>query len=259
MVVGEADVQHIAPLPAGVGSTLRGPTRAPNKQVSGRPERSADQPQPLDIDADLHNDIGQMVAILRTDMSLTDEKVVLLGVEKWAARPADFDKFLDLLKKRTFRFGEETESVYDALWNRLRMEQLARFKQLVARSTREKTSGPLIGPSEGVASYIGRREAMGLWGMLKGITTTILGGTADALIWATWQQSGARLNDDLKKFGVKPEDLLAEPAYLTPWLEKRFDEARDILVQELGVDADEPFKSLTSPSSPPKSERWVEK
>jgi hypothetical protein len=87
-------------------------------------------------------------------------------------------------------------------------------------------------------SYIGKREAVGLWGMLKGMGTTIVGGTIDTVLWATWKQTGEPLGKVLDRLGIRADALKTAPK-ITPFLEKSFDDTAAILGRELNVDIHE--------------------
>lgn len=108
----------------------------------------------------------------------------------------------------------------------------AAFKFYKSMSQRWKSYTPAK-EMEGVVSYIAKREAYAGWMILKGMGTALTG-LADVGLWAFWKTSGWPLRKVLQKFGIKDDKL-----YLTPYIDKKFDESADIIARELGIDANE--------------------
>lgn len=153
-----------------------------------------------DIEAMMKEDVEEVVGALRQQwVDAEDEARALRRVQKWAMRDDDhrartgyagsdyLDRFLFLLKMRTYSqrtaraaWIEQWTSAYDALWYELEDERLETFKSLVARSKKQGTAaGERL---ESAWSFVGKREAMGGWGVLKGMGTT-LAGLADLALW----------------------------------------------------------------------------
>jgi hypothetical protein len=110
--------------------------------------------------------------------------------------------------------------------------EAAAYKLYKSFSQRWKTYQP-DKEMEGVLTYIGKRELYAGWMIIKGMGTALTG-LADVGVWAFWKTSGWPLRKVLEKFGIKSEKL-----YLTPYIDKKFDETADILAKELGIDANE--------------------
>ncbi len=212
-----------------------------------------------DVEAAMRADVDRIVAILQQQViPAADERLVLDYVKNWADWDDQFrpiyhyqgtpylDRFLLMLKTRDYKrrtarlmWVEQHALVYDDLWHEIEGDRLEQFKQIVARSRTQGTTGPTTEREESAWSFIGKREALGFWGVLKGMGTTIVGGTVDTVIWATWKSTGWPLNQVLQHLGVKKEDLRADPAYIKPFLEKKFDETAKFFSSQLGVDLNE--------------------
>lgn len=213
---------------------------APAAAAPGEGRASASPITPA-VEAQMRADVEQIVALLRQQwMNNTDERVAVSYLRKWDRQgPAFLDRFVLLLQMRSFArrrarnaWIEQHALVYDDLWRDLEGDRLEEFKALVAKS-KHHTAGPALEQEESAWSYVGKREAIGFWGVLKGLGTTLTG-AVDTAVWAYWRTSGLPLYVVLKKFGVKEESL-----YLTPFVSKSFDETADILSKELGVDKNE--------------------
>lgn len=140
-------------------------------------------------------DVETIVSILKGGKPNKDEQTELLGpLRKWerqdqASSPAQrggrstplLDHFLILLKgrdfsRRTWRSLGITQKsiVYDTLWYDLDADSLEEFKRMVKQSETERTEGAQSQESENGAALIAKQEAMGLWGMLKGMGTGLV-------------------------------------------------------------------------------------
>jgi hypothetical protein len=140
-------------------------------------------------------DIETIVAIMKTQYVTEAEERQINGiVAKYSALDRDLrpplgetlspnlDHFLILMKSRSFArssiksLGQDQYAIlYDAIWYRFGDEALDEFRNLVARSQTQKTSGPSDKDVENGAALIAQQEAMGMWGMLKGMGTGLVG------------------------------------------------------------------------------------
>jgi hypothetical protein len=162
----------------------------------------------------------------------------------------NLDKFLLLLKTRVFsrrtaRSGwvETWVNAYDTCWHELEGGNRSAFASLVAQSQKQATAGPDSAPSENLWGTLGAHEAMGVWGMLKGMGL-VLAGVADGAIWVAWKTQGLPLVMVLEHFGVK--DAAKSPA-LTPYLTKSYDEVAQMMSEQFGKDPNDPSKPLVDP------------
>jgi hypothetical protein len=131
-----------------------------------------------------------------------DEARALRRVQKWAARDESFrartgyegtdhlDKFLFLLKTRTVSVSgvrtawvEQMTNVFDLYFEELDGARLSEFKRLVASSRTQAAEGRTSERSESAWSFVGKREALGVMGMVKGLSTSAAG-LADLGAWA---------------------------------------------------------------------------
>lgn len=237
----------------------RAPGEAPpesGKTRNGPPAdalRRGDKLPPRDLAA-MREDVNTIVGYLQQQiLPESDERSILTIIRGWANRddtPGEGSRYLDafLLQlktrgytRRTARSGwvEQHSLVFDDLWSELEDDRLEEFKSLLARSQHQKADGPSEQQAESIYSFIGKREAIGLWGTLKGMGTTIVGGTVDTVIWATWKQTGEPLGKVLDQLGIKAEFLKKAPQ-ITPFLEKNFDDTAKILGDTMAVDIHEP-------------------
>src|SRR6185503_13424715 len=60
-------------------------------------------------------------------------------------------------------------NAYDELWRELEGANLEAFRGLVSRSREQKTAGPESGPAENAWATIGKKETMGMLGLVKGL------------------------------------------------------------------------------------------
>jgi hypothetical protein len=139
-----------------------------------------------------------------------------------------------VFSRRTARSGwiEQWMNAYDTCWHELEGDNRTEFSALVARSGKHGTAGPETEQEESLYSVLGKQEAMGVWGTLKGLGLT-LSGVADVAIWAAWKQTGQPLGLILEQYGVK--DASKAPA-LTPYLSKNYDEVAKLMGDAMGVD-----------------------
>jgi hypothetical protein len=145
-------------------------------------------------------DVEAIVRILKKGTPTTGDQTYLLeavrtwqrrdhelsGQERGARRTPILDHFLILLKSRafsrvTFRIPgtdvftvEQHAIVYDTLWYELRGYWLEEFKRVVKQSETQRTEGAESKDIENGAALIAKQEAMGLWGMLKGMGTGLV-------------------------------------------------------------------------------------
>ena len=140
-------------------------------------------------------DVEYIVRILKGGKPDKDEQTnVLNALRKWehkdqalsaaergGRRTPMLDHFLILLKMRPFaRSGirslwqDQSAIVYDTLWYDLRDESLEEFKRMVKQSETQRTEGAESKETENGAALIAKQEAMGLWGMLKGMGTGLV-------------------------------------------------------------------------------------
>jgi hypothetical protein len=211
-----------------------------------------------DAAAQMRQDVETIVGFLRDGMNNTQQRLVVSIARKWADRdtggaadPAGSSarqrfphlaKFMVLLQMRSYSRGSWWRDAYgiayDDLFSELKDDRLTEFTALAEKCDAAATSGPRMAEQDNLFSYIGKREAVGLWGMLKGMGTTIVGGTVDTVLWATWKQTGEPLGRVLDRLGIRAEALKTAPK-ITPFLEKSFDDTAAILGRELNVDIHE--------------------
>jgi hypothetical protein len=141
-------------------------------------------------------------ALTGTVVSDEDEAKALRRVEKWAARDEShrartgydgtdyLDKFLLLLKTRVvsvsgFRTAgvEQMMNVFDLYHDELEGARLSEFKRLVALSRTQATSGRTSERPESALSFVAKREALGVMGAVKGLSTSAAG-LVDLGAWA---------------------------------------------------------------------------
>jgi hypothetical protein len=152
---------------------------------------------PLDprLRAQMLEDVERIATIMKFWIVESGDQITVTGlIEKYAtldqnvhagpneAATPNLDHFLILLKSRAFSrssvkslFQDQWAILYDALWYRLRGYYLDKFQGLVNRSQTQKTSGPGDKDVESGVALIAKQEAMGMWGMLKGMGTGLVG------------------------------------------------------------------------------------
>jgi hypothetical protein len=119
-------------------------------------------------------------------------------------------KIASVLHSRIWPLESETVNAFDDLWYRLEGSSLEAYRTIVASSQAERTAGPESKDVESFAQTMGKQEAMGMWGMLKGMGQG-LAGLSDA---------GAKaLTKAMRGAGVDVSD----PASVSDWLGKQYD------------------------------------
>jgi len=202
----------------------------------------------------MRRDIDVIVELLSEQILTSSEEARIVATAKRyadldaGAQPSGtphLDKFLLMLKTRTFprstaRSGwvEQWVNAFDTCWHELEGKNLTDFAAIVGGSAKQGASGPESVPSENLWSTLGKHEAMGVWGILKGLGLTI-SGVADVAIWAAWKQTGAPLGAILEHYGVK--DAAKTPA-ISGYLSKSYDDVAKLLGDTMGVD---PAKDAT--------------
>lgn len=194
--------------------------RSPNKPVI-TPE----------IEAEMNNDINFIVKKLANfDTDFADRQQIIARIEKYVQadqeyarssgyRGSDFlDKFLFKTKLRVFSrksfrsmWQEEHQLLYDALWHDLYGIWLDKFKEIVALSKKQATSGPLSEAPENPWRTLSKQEAIGVWGTLKGMGTAAAAGLVDA--------PAKGIVKSMKLAGLD----VADPIAAADWLEKQYD------------------------------------
>jgi hypothetical protein len=202
----------------------------------------------------IQEDVEEIVSLLREQVLDSDEEARIVAIVRRysdvdarhnaAGRDGtvNLDAFLLALKQRVFtrrtaRSGwvETWVNAYDTIWHELEGGNLEEFKAIVAKSAKQATKGALSGPSENLWATLGKKEALGVWGMLKGMGLT-LAGVADGAIWLAWKQSGEPLGRVLERYGVKDA---AKAPQLTPYLTKNYDEVAKLMATQMGIDPDD--------------------
>lgn len=221
-------------LQAGAGNAAVAATLA--RQAPASPGATAPVPA---VDAQMDADVEAIAAKLKEQvLDAEDEQEVVGLIAKWAdsdavaaghghAPAGALDRFLTKLKLRpvtraTMRsaFVDTTVNAFDSLFHELEDDRLARFEALLARSSGYKGAKPVSGPSENVWATIGRQELIGMFGMMKGLSTG-LAGVGDAAVWGTVTSA----NTLLSPFGGKIED----PAKLADLVGKQLDTSGDAI------------------------------
>ena len=164
---------------------------APEQQPAEAGKPAARLP-PLtpEIRAHIDADIDFIVRILKKGVPDTGEQTLILErIRNWAGRDGAvgrggapmLDHFLVRLKSRSFSrsslrslWQDQYAIAYDALWYELRGYWLEEFKRIVKRSETQQTAGPEAQNVENGVALIAKQEAMGLWGMLKGMGTGLV-------------------------------------------------------------------------------------
>jgi hypothetical protein len=175
---------------------MNAPGSAPPATLAGGGKPTVKLP-PLSpqLRAQMVEDVNSIAKIMKFWIVDSGDQITVTGIiEKYAtldekahggpneAKTPNLDHFLILLKSRAFSrssvkslFQDQWAILYDALWYRLRGYYLDKFERLVSRSETQKTSGPADKDVENGAALIAKQEAMGMWGMLKGMGTGLVG------------------------------------------------------------------------------------
>lgn len=243
---GRASNKHPARSAAPAEAILRLQAGAGNRAVASlaRSTPAATQQSPVDAlwERWATEDVEKIVALLseqRLDAG-EEQRIVDMVAEAAGRGSRHFDSFLLKLKTRVFsrstaRSGWVAQwfNAYDLLWHELEDERLERFARLVKASAKHGTKGPESAHSENLWSTLGKQEAMGLWGILKGMGTT-LSGVADTAVWLYWKQSGQPLAAALAHFKIKIDPNKAPE--ITPWLSAQYDDVAKLMGREFGID-----------------------
>ncbi len=183
-----------------------------------------------EIEEMMRADVERIVARLRQQVLTASGEQEIVGiVEKWAeldtrygdrtgyTGTAYLDRFLLLLKTRAYTrrtarsaWVQRYALVFDDLWYELEDERLQQFKALVSRSQRQGAQGPGSAQSENFWRTLGKQEAMGLFGILKGMGTG-LAAMSDEGAWAVTRA--------MRLAGLD----VADPASAAEWLAKQYD------------------------------------
>lgn len=216
----------LAPLSANAPALQRQPakTASPPAQQTGprRPEISERDRR------EIAADVERIVAELRSSF-FTDQWKIVGIILRWSERDrlyqeqtgypgTDYvDAFLLETKRRAYSrstagaaWQERVGIVYDDVWHELAGERLRVWKDRVSKS-RQGSDGPREGPPENFWKTLSKQEAIGLWGMLKGMGTTAAAGLVDAPARA--------IVKGLREKGVPVDD----PASAAAWLAKQYD------------------------------------
>jgi hypothetical protein len=212
----------LAPLPSGAPAVQR--------QVAGETKQEAPQkPKVTNEDRDqMKADVEAIVAELRSSFFTDEWKIVRLAL-KWDERDrlhrestgyqgSDYlDRFLLDLKLRAYSrrtagaaWVEQWGIVYDDVWHELGGQRLRTWKEVVARSRKQATDGPSGDTHENFWAKLSKQEAIGVWGILKGMGTAAAG-TVDAGAWAVTRA--------LQDIGIPA----AEPESAAAWLAQQYD------------------------------------
>ncbi len=123
-------------------------------------------------------DQTRIIELIRKYERLDDES----SSARLSRMTPNLDHFLILLKSRAYShsgikslFQDQYSILYDALWYRLRGYWLEEFKRVVRRSQTQPTAGPGDKDVENGLALMAKQEAMGMWGMLKGMGTGLVG------------------------------------------------------------------------------------
>ncbi len=196
----------------------------------------------------MREDIWKIRRILQNNIvSAADEREMLAIVRKWADADADpnsavtaglkdtsgqpsktpvFDLFLSLCRQTVYEYrslgtawtGQDT-TVYDGLWEEMEGSRVQELTNLVLRSSREGHVGRITPKMESVWSYVGKREALGVWGIVSALGQGLTG-LFDTGMWLGYRMAGGK--------GDAPA--------ITPWLAKRQDQVADAMAGGMGID-----------------------
>jgi hypothetical protein len=214
-----------APLPAGAPALQRQPANAaspPAQQQGPRPPEITERDK-----EEIKADVERIVEELRA--TFTDEWKIVKILLYWDDRDrvhqeqtgyagtAYLDAFLLQTKLRAYShratgapWAEQWGIVYDDVWHELGAERRRIWKDRVAKS-RQGSDGPREGPAENFWKTLSRQEAIGMWGMLKGMGTAAATGFVDS--------PASAIVKALQQAGI-PVDT---PASAAEWLGKQYD------------------------------------
>jgi hypothetical protein len=161
-------------------------TPPPAETTPGAGEASG-VPSPEDVAA-MREDVDFIVAKLGEELlTASEEAQIVARLNRWdrldeqhiagSAQGTPYvDKILLLLKTRSFpratlssMWQDQYVNAFDELWRELEDDRLISFSAIVARSQGQKAAGPASGPAENAWATIGKKEAMGMLGLVKGL------------------------------------------------------------------------------------------
>jgi hypothetical protein len=169
--------------------------------VGRRLWRAASAPEKAAVSAEaeeqMRADVDFIVAKLQEELlTASEEQLIVARIERWdeadhralvdqgAHGTPHLDRLLFLLKTRVFTRStassfwiEQSANAFDELWRELEDDRLSAFRRLVGRSEKHATSGPASGPTENFWSTMGKQEAMGALGIVKGL---VMGATGSS-------------------------------------------------------------------------------
>jgi hypothetical protein len=211
--------------PSALGGLAAGMGNAAFAQVVAREARGAEALPPGAEEA-IAADVDFIVAKLQEELlTAAEEQQIVDRLERWAGADGaagggatpQLDRMLLRLKTRVFTRStassfwiEQHVNAFDELWRELEDDRGARFAAIVARSARQAASGPASGPAENFWATMGKQEAMGGLGIVKGM---VMGATG-----AVDSGAGA-ITSLLKTAGVDA----ADPPKVAEWFGKQYD------------------------------------
>ena len=195
------------------------PVAANDPSATARKPVAKLPPLSPEMRAEMIADVDDIVRILKKGPpELSDQLKLLETVRKWSRKEFELsaqergshrspvlDQFLIHLKGKPFKRVkfqnsvvswfeiEQHAMVYDALWHELSGFCLEEFKRVVRQSETERTDGAENKDFESVGAVIAKQEAMGMWGMLKGMGTGLVsmaGPSAAQYISEQFDQTG---------------------------------------------------------------------
>jgi len=224
---GQAGNQAVSIL-LGSENTPVGSTAAiRNSDLTSRSDRKQRHQLSAQVVTHIKTDIDVIVSYFRKQILLeSDEHKIIALIRNWAAADRmlgldagtpHMDQFLFYTKVRGYKrstgrsgFIEQSELLYNDLFHELEDDRLEEFKAL-ASTSREYTGPPGTRDlPENFWATMGKKQAIGVWGILKGMGTSIAG-MSDAGAWAITRAMQARGID------------VAEPASAAEWLAKQYD------------------------------------
>ncbi len=195
-----------------------------------------------ETEAQMDADVNLIASKLQEQiLTASEEQSIVDLVRKWADVDTDaiirgehsagaLDRFIFKLKVRVvtrstarsaFLF-DTSVNVFDTLFHELEDGRLTEFRGLLVRSNKYAGAGPESEPSENVWATVGRQELIGLFGMMKGLSTG-LAGVGDVAVWAAVKQA----NMYLLPFGQEIKD----PDKMADWIGKQLDISGDAIFE----------------------------
>ena len=191
-----------------------------------------------DVERAMRADIDTIVTVLKSAVWVTpwEEGDIVEMIEGWAeedrvlSSSGDLtngtpylDKFIWLLKMKTYKrttvgsMGiEQHRNAFDDLWLELEDERGERFAEIVSLSTAHGDRGPMSEAPENPWETLAKQEAIGAWGVLKGMGVGVAS-MSDAGAWA--------ITTAMQALGID----VAEPASAAKWLAEQYDISGDAL------------------------------